>query len=266
VPASSASEARAQALAVAGPRAWPDIKPSPRLLAAIERWSRLPERPSVDLGEVYLALACVEDIPVAMRLFDERYLVPVEPALAPQRLGADELAEVRQRVRIRLFVQQRDDLPVVLHYAGQGRLGGLVRVVMIREALRMRSSPTTAELTLEALDPRDPELLFADDERQQLARQVFARAAAALTGRERCLLRLHYVRGVSGAQIALMHGVHRATAVRWLESARLHLLQGFSRELRALMPDLPRGQHEQLAAWFDTHLELSLSRLLATLS
>lgn len=269
MPASSeteAAETRAQALAAEGRRCWPDIKPSPRLLAAVERWSRLPERPGVDLREVYLALACVEGSPAAMRLFEERYLDSVEPALAAQRLGPDELAEVRQRVRIRLFVQQRDDLPVVMHYAGQGRLGGLVRVVMIREAVRLRSSPATAELTLEALDARDPELAFTDGERQELARQLFARAAAALTGRERCLLRLHYVRGVSGAQIALMHGVHRATAVRWLESARLHLLQAFSRELRALAPELSRGQHEQLAAWFNTHLELSLSRLLTTVS
>ena len=37
-------------------------------------------------------------------------------------------------------------------------------------------------------------------------------------------------------------------------------------ELRALAPDLSRGQHEQLAAWFNTHLELSLSRLLMTVS
>lgn len=261
-----AARARARALAAEGRRCWPDIKPSPRLLAAVERWSRLPARPGVDLGEVYLALACVEDSPAAMRLFEERYLDSVEPALAAQRLGPDELAEVRQRVRIRLFVQQRDGLPVVLHYAGQGRLGGLVRVVMIREAVRLRSSPAAAELTPDALDARDPELQFTDGERQELARQLFARAAAALSGRERCLLRLHYVRGVSGAQIARMHGVHRATAVRWLESARLHLLQAFSRELRALAPDLSGGRHEQLATWFNTHLELSLSRLLTTLS
>lgn len=262
MPASSDTDRRAQLLAAAGARRWPDIKPSPRLTAAIERWARRPERPDVDLGEVYLALACVEDCPAAMRIFEERYLASALPALG--RLGADELAEVRQRVRIRLFVQQRDDLPVVLHYAGQGRLGGLVRVVMIREAARLRSAPAPAELTIEALDPADPELLVAAGERQELARQVFAEAAAALSGRERGLLRLHYVRGVSGAQIALMHGVHRATAVRWLESARLHLLQNFSRELRARAPGLSREQHEQLAAWFNTNLELSLSRLLAT--
>ncbi len=258
------AEAQVQAVAAAGRRHWPAIELSPRLRAAIERWSRLPERPATDPGEVYLALACVEDSGVAMRAFERRYLASAEPALAAQRLTPDELVEVRQRVRIRLFVQQRDGAPVVLYYAGQGRLGGLVRVVMVREAIRLRAASAPAELTIEVIDPRNPELELADGERQVLTKRAFERAVAELTGRERCLLRLHYVRGVSGARIATMYGVHRATAVRWLESARLHLLQGLSLELRTLAPGLSRAQRERFEGWFNTHLELSLSRVLAS--
>ncbi|MCY1062476.1 hypothetical protein [Nannocystis sp. SCPEA4] len=263
---SPSPDALAQTILAAGRRDWPGVELSPRLEQAIARHARAAAHPVVDPGEVFLALACVEGSAAAMRLFERRYLASAEPALAIHRLAPDELVEVRQRVRIRLFVQQRDGLPVVLHYAGQGRLGGLVRVVLVREAVRLRTTAAPAELTIEAIDPRDPELVLADDERQALSKQAFERAAARLSGRERCLLRLHYVRNVSGTAIAAMYGVHRATAVRWLESARLHLLQHLSRELRALAPALSPAQREQLEAWFDTHLELSLSRVLATSS
>ncbi|MCY0994660.1 hypothetical protein OV203_46475 [Nannocystis sp. ILAH1] len=262
----SSADARVHAIVAAGRRDWPGIELTPRLEQAIERHAQTSALAVVDPAEVYLALACLEDSAAAMRLFERRYLASAEPALATYRLGPDELLEVRQRVRIRLFVQQRDGVPVILHYAGQGRLGGLVRVVLVREAVRLRSAATQAALTIEAIEPRDPELALADDERQALSKQAFERAAARLSGRERCLLRLHYVRSVSGAAIAAMYGVHRATAVRWLESARLHLLQHLSTELRTLAPNLSPAQREQLETWFDTHLELSLSRVLATSS
>jgi RNA polymerase sigma-70 factor, ECF subfamily len=254
----------ARAVVEAGRRAWPGVEPSARLLAAIELWAQRAGPAREDLSEVYLALACLEDSAAAMQAFERRYLDSAEPALAIHRLGPDERLEVRQRVRVRLFVQRRDGVPVVLHYAGQGRLGGLVRVVMVREAIRLRSAAAPAELTLEAIDAHDPELQLGDDERREVGKQAFERAVAGLSERERCLLRLHYVRGVSGARIATMYDVHRATAVRWLESARLNLLQGLSRELETLAPELSQARRERMTEWFGSRLDLSLSRVLAT--
>ena len=46
--------------------------------------------------------------------------------------------------------------------------------------------------------------------------EAFAKAIAGLDARERGLLRLHVVHGLSATAIAGVFGVHRATAKRWL--------------------------------------------------
>ncbi|MCA9656484.1 MAG: hypothetical protein H6712_33415 [Myxococcales bacterium] len=69
------------------------------------------------------------------------------------------------------------------------------------------------------------------NDREAFAR-AFETATESLQTRERNLLRLNVVHGVSGTAIATMYGVHRATAKRWLAAARQTLLERTREELQ----------------------------------
>jgi RNA polymerase sigma-70 factor, ECF subfamily len=253
------ADAVAHAIVAAGSARWPALETDgDTVRLACARWpaplSVLPEDPA----ETYLAIACLLDRGAALRAFETEYLAPALAAVRRRGLSSDDLAEVGQRVRVRLFVDRRADAPVILHCVGRGRLAALVRVVAVREAVRLRGQPQPTELTAERM--AEPDLRGLDDARHRVAKRAFAEAAAELSARDRCLLHLHYVRDVGGARIAAMYAVHRSTAARWLESARLRLLEAFERRVRALVPDTePRARYE---AWFHSQLELSLSRIL----
>ncbi len=259
-----------------GAEAWPSVRVStPDLRRGLLDWSRLSgndlELDGVDLGEVFIAVACAAKLGPALSAFEARYIASAQVALSSYRLSPDERAEILQRVRVRLFVETRSGLPVILHSVGAGRLGGLVRVVMVREALRLRAKTPSAVLPLpNPLGDADlgpsPERGASNEQRQALASAAFERAAADLSSRQRLLLRLHYTRGISVAKIGSMYEVHRGTAFRWLAAARNALRAAFLTHLHELAPDLlgPRTRDAgDVDAWFNTHLELSLSRVLA---
>jgi RNA polymerase sigma-70 factor (ECF subfamily) len=249
----------------AGARAWPQIRSDAiDVHAMLRSYPKVLARRPNDVSELWLALACVAGDTSAMRAFESRYLDAVDRTLRSRGLDADARAEVLQRVRVRLFVARRDGAPVILHCAGRGRLGGLVHVTAIREAARLLSATRPSTLTPATLGEAELDLRGLDHHADALAKAAFERAAARLERRDRTLLRLHYAREVSAARIARMYGVHRATAARWLESARLRLLQGLCRELRTLAPHLRGADVRRFETWFHTNVELSLSRLFRT--
>jgi RNA polymerase sigma-70 factor (ECF subfamily) len=81
---------------------------------------------------------------------------------------------------------------------------------------------------------------------------------AALTARQRTLLRLAYVDGLTVDAIGRMYAVHRATAARWLAAAREALFEEARVRVQAAvgagMTSVIRLVHSQV--------QLSLSRLL----
>lgn len=242
-----------------GAAAWPEVDPS-----VVETLPTALLTEPADRAERWLALACVAGSSAAMRAFEVRYLDSVEGVLQQRGLSADERAEMRQRIRVRLFVAQREGSAVVLHYAGQGRLGGLVRVVAIREAARLRSGIRPRALSPDDLGGRELDLRVLDRRQQRLAKGAFERAAEGLTRRDRTILRLHYARGVSGPRLATMYGVHRGTAARWIESARINLLRRFLDEVESAAPELGVRERQRFDTWFRSNVELTLSRVFKT--
>jgi RNA polymerase sigma-70 factor (ECF subfamily) len=87
------------------------------------------------------------------------------------------------------------------------------------------------------------------------------RAVAALSVRERTLLRLRFVEGVEIERIAAMYRVHRTTVTRWLTDCRDTLL---ATTRRNLVDDLGAtvAEIDSLAGLVRSHLQLSLVRLL----
>jgi RNA polymerase sigma-70 factor (ECF subfamily) len=87
---------------------------------------------------------------------------------------------------------------------------------------------------------------------------------AALSPRERNLLRLHVLDGLGIDEIAAPYGVHRATAARWLNAVHEAILAGVHQRLRAHDPRLDDAELESLGRAVRSELHLSLWRLLGS--
>ncbi len=221
----------------------------------------------MDDAEITLAAAVAAGDPAAIREFETRYLVPVRSQLRAMNLNAADIADIEQTLRVRLLVGEDGAPARLVQYAGQGKLGGLVRVAAVREALTMlrRKKTTTSEDWLEELSSPDddPELVQLKSRHRVEFKAAFEEAVRRLTPREHTLLRLHLVRQHSIDHIGAVYGVHRATAARWIEAAKRRLRTETSRilserfELRG--PDL-----ERVVALIESRIELSIDRLLAT--
>ncbi len=93
------------------------------------------------------------------------------------------------------------------------------------------------------------------------AAQAIAAAMAELSVRQRTLVRLHYVEGVSAQALAKMYSVHRATTTRWLVEARERLLELVQTRLRDSL-ELDTASLHSLQRTLAGGLELSLPALL----
>lgn len=87
--------------------------------------------------EVFLAAACALGDRTALGIFERTYFGVIPAALSRLSLNRDEISEVEQQLRIRLFVAEGAETPRVVAYAGQGQLGGLVRVAAVRAGLSL---------------------------------------------------------------------------------------------------------------------------------
>jgi RNA polymerase sigma-70 factor, ECF subfamily len=229
-----------------------------------------------DLG---LAIACERGAAAALREFDRRFGPDMDRAIARSPnlgVGADEF---RQIVREKLFVAVGDASGAsgegavaspsgkrIAGWSGRAPLAGWVRVVCARTVVDLaRRHEDREELAGDdALFERlrsadDPELAALRRRFADLLPAAFRAGLAALTPRQRNLLRQRYLHGVAASAIAAAHGVHRATAFGWIEEARQALLSGARRHLA----ESARGAAlESVVDLLGSELHVSLGRLL----
>ncbi len=218
------------------------------------------------IGELYLALACARGDEAAIAAFDRAFLDVVPVALASMKLPAATVEDVRATVRDKLLLAEGGRVPRVVDYAGRGRLRGLIQVTATRTAIdRIRMEDREVEL------PGDHQLAGAGDIELSLIKAQYREAFVAgftvavgrLERRDRNLLRLHLLGGVTLEQLAQMYGVHRATVVRWLGAARNALFDATRAHVAKTIGAAP----DELDQMFDlvrSRVELSVERLLAS--
>ena len=198
----------------------------------------------------------------------ERELVPhIAKHLAHRGFTLEEVAELQQTLRARLFVGDGSG-PAIASYAGRGKLKSWVLVAALREAVRarhkLRREAATDEDALIALADGAAPPPNVDQQRARTAlREALTIALAALPSRDRNLLRLGIIDGLTVDQIGALLGVHRATAARWLLAARDAVTRGVRRELQRALGADP-FEAESLMRWADSRIELSLGALAAT--
>lgn len=268
-----ALEARLAGACAAAARAWPDVAVPPEALAAA-----LGARGDASFGEegaveLHLALACARGDAAALAAFERSFLTAVGPALAPMGLAAAAVDEVRQEVRRKLLVAESpSEPPRIVQYAGEGTLRGLVSVVAARTALdgirrARREAPAGDGGDDDLLDlpaaSADPRLQLIKAQLRASFKKAFVDAASSLEVRDRNLLRLHYLDGVTLEQLASMYGVHRATVVRWIADVKGKLLAATKKGLRA-EAGIAEAELDSVMALIESGLDVSVRRLFAS--
>jgi RNA polymerase sigma-70 factor, ECF subfamily len=198
-----------------------------------------------------------------------RYEAELVPMIAAhlRRRGhtPDQAADIQQTLRARLLVGDGSG-PAVARYEGRGPLRSWVLVVALREAVRQRErnarEPVLDDDDLVALaDHGDAVVPAGDKERyREVFHTAFRAALANLAPLDRNLLRMHVLDGLAIDGIAAVHGVHRATAARWLERARETIALAVRRDVMRQLGADP-FETDELLRWVQSRIDLSLSGL-----
>lgn len=164
--------------------------------------------------DLYLAAACARVCPAAVQVFEREVLGQVGGALRSLEPSQEFADEVRQRLRTKLLVGAS---PRIAAYRGSGPLVAWVNVSAIRTGLHVLDAERRRQREQEGHWSRA--LLVADGgdvdvcKREHLGafRTAPVEASAALSDRERAVLRSHFADGLSIDEIGAIDGVHRAT-------------------------------------------------------
>lgn len=227
-------------------------------------WARL------RVEDLFLALWCATGDARAIAAFEQVHRPDLDGVLARFRKLSVTGDELRQTLRIKLFVAADGRRPRIADYSGFGFLQNWLRVTALRALVDIARSEKARKL----------EELLADDDmlgmpslspdissrysREQIGRAIktaFARAVANLGPRQRNFLRHAQVDGLTLDQIAALYSVHRATVARTLAQARAELTEATRKELGAQL-GIPEDSLDSVVRAADSRIDLSLSRVL----
>jgi RNA polymerase sigma-70 factor (ECF subfamily) len=265
-------EARLQEIARKAALAWPDLTIDPGRLVV-----HLAHTVGDDVGQgladlfvedFALGLACVDKQPGALTHVERLCGPSIDAAVARIDRSPELRDEVRQTLWQRLFVGTPDQAPRILSYAGRGPLAGWAAVAAQRIALDLRRAATRAA----GSDPLADQLLPSEDHpevdylRMKYKTEFEAAvrdALAALPDRDRLLLRLTTVSGLSHEQIAGIYKVNQSTVTRWIARARAEVLEATERSVCGKL-GVKRDEFMSLAGLLVSRIDLSISRVLET--
>lgn len=212
------------------------------------------------LDDIYLVCGCIaRDVNAVSAV--ERELIPIID-LVIASYAPSVIEETRQRLRAMLVVDHGGRGPLLAQYGGRGALRRWIRVVAAREAGKTWRADTAAmpvddDALFDALAPPTDPVLSAVKRNAAVAfKAAFVASLAEIERRDRTLLRLHILDGLSIDEIAPMYSVHRATVARWIAAAKDIVLD---KTRRALMRDLSidAAEVDSLIRLVHSRIELS---------
>jgi RNA polymerase sigma-70 factor, ECF subfamily len=247
---------------------WPNVAGDDGAFARYlaERAAPSGERPELPphAADLYLAWACLAGDAAALAHFDRAILDRTNRVLVRLGLSAADAEDVKQELRARLLLPDDGAAPRLASYQGTGPLVSWACAVAGRQALgALRRRPPVAELDEDFLAATDdPYLAALRDRHRSEFKAAFQAALAALEARDRAVLRALLVDERSVGDIALVYGIHRVTASRWMARIRRSLLTDTRERLRSAL-DLSDTDLDSAMRLVDSQLDLSIHRLLA---
>lgn len=214
------------------------------------------------LGELYLAFRCLAGDARASAELEDRYMRDLVELLARQRIDRDVAIETVQQLRIKLLTGER---PVLRAYGGVGSLKGWLRITALREAIRAqrRGRGREDDEISDALADKagDPSLQYQRRLYQGEFREAFGQAVAALSVRDRNLLKQSVLYGATVDDLGALYHVHRATAARWIASAREKLAEETRQRMIEQLKIAP-DEYDSILQLIQSELDVSVVRVL----
>lgn len=210
-------------------------------------------------AELYLAIACSVGIDHAIIAFDEHYLSRLPALLTRAGWDAATATEIVQATRVRFLVGDTGCAPKIAEYDGRGSLATWLRVLALRGAMaaaRTRRREVAVD-DLVLVTESSPELDLLRSRFGAELELAFRGTFEALGPRDRNLLRYHVIERLGIDRIAALHGIHRATAARWIARARDALIEGVRRALQTHL-QVDAAELDSLFQRVRSKLELSL--------
>jgi RNA polymerase sigma-70 factor (ECF subfamily) len=275
LPEGAARAELARLLAI-GRAAWPEVAIDPDdLFAGREALAEgrgsleevAAEADPANAGDLFLAFACAARHAVALAEFDRHFL---RGALAHawqldrSPAFADELA---QRVREKLFLGEAESRPRIEAYRGRGPLAAWLRVVVIRAGRDLLRSKRRSEKhgARERAGLRsvglDPELGYLRERYGRELSDAFARTIERLSAKEKSVLSLYYLEGMSSAAIGALYGVTGAAVRLWIKDCREAMLVETHRILRERL-GTDAAELESVLRVVGSQIDVSIRRLL----
>jgi len=222
------------------------------------------ELAELHLEDLYLVCACLHGHSEAFAALEAKHFARL--AREAIRLRAEFAQdEAKQVLRELLFVARPDQQPAIAQYSGKSALGGWLRVIAIREILRLKKMAERArpedELPNLASTGGNPELQHLRTRYQGEFRAAFSEALTRLTEKDRVILRQHFLDGLGIDGLAKVHKVHRATTARWLTKAKEDLAELTKQILRQRL-SLKGSELDSLVRLVRSELEVSLAGLI----
>ena len=220
------------------------------------------------LTDLYLACACVHDVPAAISTFETEYLEKLPELLSYLKQLPAALDEICQQLRVRLLLRAGQQPPRIAEYEGRGTLVSWLRVSATRLFLKLRAAAGEEEeeddiAALEALPVPGDDLEVDLIKRRYRAEflQVVRESFLELTADERHLLRLYYVDRLLTPELGRLFRVSQATVSRWLKSARQKIYHQTKLRLQERL-GLSTRDFESLLVVVDSQLDLRISQVL----
>jgi RNA polymerase sigma-70 factor, ECF subfamily len=224
----------------------------------------IPEE-GLEAADLYLACAVVRGEAAALAVFQRNFIEPSRSSIQRVHSAPDFVDDAIQELMFKMLVGGDARLA---RYSGSSPLEAWVRVTATRLAIdmvrssRYRAHEAPAELVEEAAGHvGEPELDLLRHRLGPAFQQALRAAIDGLSARERLVLRMHLVQGLSIDQIAQPYQVHRATAARWLADIRRRILDDVHQRILAGELRLGHDDLDSVGRLVASKLHLSLARL-----
>ncbi|MGC4114052.1 MAG: sigma factor-like helix-turn-helix DNA-binding protein [Myxococcales bacterium] len=261
------SEVPAAALALARQalQAQADLGLDETALAA--HLARHPDALPAHAADLALAFACIKGLPKATEELDRRIRSGPLAAVARQLAGRVAAEEIHGRLLQRLLMAEGERPAKIAEYSGKGPLDGWLHAVAYRVALNV-ATPAAREVPLDEALLADggpatgnAELDLLRERFRAQFRQAVRAAVASLSARDRTVLRLSVMEGLSIDELGRTFRVHRATVARWIAAAREQIVERTRQVLRDELK-LQASELDSLMGVAGSQLDASLGRFL----
>jgi RNA polymerase sigma-70 factor (ECF subfamily) len=218
-------------------------------------------------SDLYLACAAGRGLAGASQLFVRHFLEPIAAAVQTIDASAAFVEEVRQALHERLLVAT-DGPPRILQYGGRASLSSWVGVAAQRLALGlMRTEKARQRVVDRAADEPpplelDPELQYLKSRYSAAFKEALSVAISRLPQRQRTVLRLYTVGGLTLQRIGNLLNVDESTVSRWVQRARESILDQTQRELGERL-GIKVVEIPSIARLVTSQLDVSVVRLLS---